>query len=259
MNYLLFHDLLRNLQLVLILGYSASLVNLSLTVLSLAQSQNCHLATLTTVWPVEGKRESLVQRLRRWLISRNLKRGSYYNPLIEKILVGWKGVELPLVTDRTDLNTRWSLLLLGIAFKGRVIPLAWLVLPYGSTSAMVQIELLKQIEPLWRNFKHLRVTLFADAEFRAVELQKYCQKNDWHWQLGVKGDTCFRYPDSNQWQPLSTAAPKKGKRAYLHNVYFTKEHDFGLVSLIIDWPTTQKFPRYVVLDHCASRPLGGKG
>ena len=77
---------------------------------SLAQSHNCHLATLVLVWPVKGKRDSLIQRARRWLANRYLKPGVYYLPLVKHILDNWKGAEIALSMDRTDLNNHCSLL-----------------------------------------------------------------------------------------------------------------------------------------------------
>ena len=62
-NHQLCSLILRQLHLLLPGGKLTHLVNLALLVLSLAQSSNCHLATSTTVWPVSGKRESLIQRL----------------------------------------------------------------------------------------------------------------------------------------------------------------------------------------------------
>jgi hypothetical protein len=47
-------------------------LNLALLMRALAQSPNCHLATLATVLPVEAQRENLIQRLRRWLATRTL-------------------------------------------------------------------------------------------------------------------------------------------------------------------------------------------
>lgn len=61
-NYQLLSELLNHLRPLLPLARSAILLNLALTVLSLAQSYDCHLATIVTVWPVKGKRNSLIQR-----------------------------------------------------------------------------------------------------------------------------------------------------------------------------------------------------
>jgi len=85
-NYDLFARLLPHLQALLPTAKAALLVNLALMVLALAQSSNCHLATLATVLPLAGQRENLIQRLHRWLKSRALSQRVYYLPLLKHLL-----------------------------------------------------------------------------------------------------------------------------------------------------------------------------
>jgi hypothetical protein len=61
-------------------------VNLALVILVLAQSSNCHLATLATVLPVEGQPENLIQRLSRWLSTSSLNWRTVYHPLAKQLL-----------------------------------------------------------------------------------------------------------------------------------------------------------------------------
>jgi len=158
-NYDLFARLLPHRQALLPTAKAALLANLALMVLALAQSSNCHLATLATVLPLAGQRENLIQRLRRWLKSRALSQRVYYLPLLKHLLAHWQGAELTLVMDRTDLNDRWSVLQLGIAFGQRVVPCGWLLLPFGSTSAEMQLKLLKQLQPYLPDPQRVRITL----------------------------------------------------------------------------------------------------
>lgn len=95
-NYYLLAELYRTLQALLPLARVGLLINLSLMVLSLAQSHNCRLATLVTVWPLGGKRDSLIQRARRWLANRHLSQQIYYSPIVEHVLSNWDGAELVL-------------------------------------------------------------------------------------------------------------------------------------------------------------------
>jgi hypothetical protein len=250
--------LLERLRLLLPAGKSASLVVLALLVLSLAQSPNCHLATLTTVWPVPGKRENLTQRLRRWLKNPGLHYQVYYAPLVRRLLANWQGAELPLVMDRTDLNDRWSLLMLTIPYRKRALPLAWFLLPYGSTSEETQIKLLRQVQSWLPKPEEVRIIFLGDAEFRAVGLQRHCKDQTWHWQIGVKGDTCFRQANSD-WKQLQEIPMKPGQRRYLQAIYLTKEHDFGPVNLIVDWNPNEETPRYTVLDQEANRHAWRRG
>ena len=123
-NYRLLAALRRHLTALLPLATPALLLNLALFVLSLAQSPNCHLATLATVLPLDADRDNLVQRLRRWLKTPALSWERYYRPLVRQFLAAWPGSELALVMDRTDVQDRLSLLFVGITTRKRVVLLA---------------------------------------------------------------------------------------------------------------------------------------
>lgn len=250
--------LLRHLTASLPLATTALLFNLALMVLGLAQSPNCHLSTLATVLPIEGQRENLIQRLRRWLKAPTLSWERYYRPLARQFLATWPGVEIALVMDRTDLNDRLSLLFVGIATEQRVVLLAWEVLPYGGTAADSQIELLKRIQPLLPDPKAVRITFFGDAEFRAVELQRFCQAQRWHWQVGVKSDTLYQ-DERGVWKTLRSLPIQRGGRRYVQQIILTQQHAFGPVNLIIDWNEKEAAPRYWVLDQSADRHAWRRG
>jgi hypothetical protein len=257
-NYHLYATLLEQLSILLPHGKAALIANLALMVLALAQSADCHLATLATVLPLEGQRENLIQRLRRWLKNRRLSQRVYYVPLVKYLFAHWQGDEVALVMDRTDLNDRWSLLVLGVAYGKRTLPLARCLLPFGATKAELQIKLLKQIQPWLPDPKKVRITFFGDAEFRAVEVQRYCRRQGWHWQVGVKSDTLFRHANG-PWQPLSDLPIAPGQRLYVQKIFLTREHNFGLVNLIVDWNPEEDTPRYIVLDQKADGQAWRRG
>ena len=250
--------LVRHLTALLPLATSALLLNLALMVLGLAQSANCHLATLATILPIEANRENLIQRLRRWLKTPSLSWERYYRPLASQFLATWPGVELALVMDRTDVNDRVSLLWVGIASRKRVLLLAWDVLPYGGTAADTQIELLKRIQSLLPDPAQVRITFFGDAEFRAVELQRFCQTHHWHWHVGVKSDTLYQAEDG-LWKTLISIPIQRGGRRYVQEIVLTEQHAFGPVNLIIDWNPKEEAPRYWVLDQKANRHAWRRG
>lgn len=131
-----------------------------------------------------------------------------------------------------------------------------MVLDFGSTSAELQMDLLNQVAP-WIP-EGLRVTLFGDAEFRAVEVQRLCQRRRWHWQAGLKSDLLFR-AGAGAWQPLKTWTVLPGERQYRQNVYLTAEHDFGPVNLMANWQTDKDAPRYTVMDQPAERRAWRRG
>lgn len=232
--------------------------NQALVTLALAYSPNCHLATLATLLPVPGQRENLVQRIRRWLASQAVTQQCCYMPLVRQLFAQWSGAEVALILDRTDIEDRWSLLMLALAFKHRALPLAWRLLPFGATDAETQIALLKQVQPYLPDLQRVYITLYGDCEFRAVKVQRYCQAHHWHWQLGLKSDILF-YQGSADCQPLRTIAVAPGQHRYIPAVTLTREHAFGPVNLIADWTRDEETPRYVVLDQPADRHAWRRG
>lgn len=228
-----------------------SQVNLALLCQALATCPNCHLATLALGLPLPGHRESLVQRLRRFLKYPG-DVVACYEPWVRHTLTQWPFAELALIMDRTDIEDRWSILTLGAAYQHRLLPLAWDVFSFGSTSAEEQLALMRRVHTALPSDSSLRVTFFGDCEFRAVPVQQTCQSWGWHWQVGLKSDLCIRLPDE-KWQPLRDVTLARGQRRYLQHVYLTQEHAFGPVNLLADWAVAQETPRFWALDLPADR------
>jgi hypothetical protein len=226
--------------------------NLALLTQALVFSPDCHLANLALELPLEGQRENLIQRLDRFLANPHLSRRRHYFPLIGQLLHTWPDREITLVLDRTDLGQERSILLLALAFKHRAIPLTWRVLPFGGTGAEMQVTLLQEIQPWLPQAEPKRVMVLGDTEFRAVELQRYCQSHQWGWQVGVKSDTLYHTGDG-PWQALATIPIQPGQRSYVHHVTLTQTAAFGPVHLLVDWTYQTDSPRYLVCHRPTTR------
>lgn len=224
-----------------------TLHNLAYWSQALAVSANCQLATLALGLPLAQDRETLIQRLRRSLDSRELTWHRSYGPVVRHLFQQWPGREVALVMDRTDLAQRQSVLVVGAAYRKRVLPLAWRVLPFGGTGADVQIGLLRQVQPYLPKLSQVRIHYYGDCEFRATALQAFCRQQQWHWQVGVKSDSYLQHPDG-QWQQLRDLGLQPGQRRYWQAVHLTKQDPFGPVNLIGDWSGQQEFPRFWATD-----------
>ena len=250
MRYKLYRKLTTKLQKQLPQASKPQVENLALLTQALVFSPNCHLANLALNYPVPGRRESLVNRASRLLDNHLLKREVHYFPLNKRLLSRWPDREINLVMDRTDIGQAKSILLLGLAFRHRVIPLTWRVLPFGGTGELLQETLLREITPYLPNNK--RVTFLGDVEFRAVRVQKYCQQQGWGWQLGVKSDTKYHLGDG-EWHSLKDIKVKKGERVYLHEITLTKKHAWSPVHLLADWTYETDYPRYIICHQPTNR------
>jgi hypothetical protein len=224
--------------------------NLALLTEALVFSKNCHLSNLALELPVDGQRENLIQRLRRFLRNCHLSRHTHYAPLVHYLFTNWPDKDVNLVMDRTDIRQEKSILLLAVAFKGRAIPLTWRVLPFGGTGADLQVRLLKQINPYLP--KNKRIMFYGDTEFRAVMVQRYCRQQHWGWQLGLKSDTLF-HTGAGNWRPLRDFTVERGQRRYLQNITLTQSEAWPDVHLMADWTHNWESPRYVICHRRATR------
>ncbi len=191
--------------------------NLAWLCQSLAYSPDCHLATLALQIPLPGQRESLIQRERRYLKNAQVQVPQCYEPWLRNLLGHWPGCECCLVMDRTDIEHDASILLLGAAYRKRLLPLVWQVLPFGASGEAAQAALLRYIQPF---LPAVRTCFYADCEFRSVKVQGVCRHYGWHWQVGLKGDLHFCAHDT--WQPLHELGLQPGDRRYLQNVLINK-------------------------------------
>lgn len=257
-SFQLHRQLVRHLTTIGIRATKAQCNNLALLCQTLAVSPNCHLATLALGLPLPGRREHLIQRLRRFLKNDRLCPPTCYGPVVRQVFQHWPGQEVSLVMDRTDLEDRWSVLTLGAAYQKRLLPLAWEVLPFGGTSAAWQITLLRRVQPHLPPLDRVRVHCYGDSEFRAVPLQQTCRDYGWHWQVGLKSDLYFQLP-AGPWQALRDLGLQPGQRRYLQGVSLTQEHAFGPVNLLADWSPNQDSPRYWALDLPANAQAWRRG
>ena len=121
--------------------------NLALWVWGILCAGHCALGRVADQLPIEGTKESRIQRLKRWLVNSRIVSDVVYGPLVQKTLSRWHRSELTLVLDRTEWG-RFNVLMVGVALLGRALPLAWTVLPHkGNSSFTEQKALLERVRP----------------------------------------------------------------------------------------------------------------
>jgi hypothetical protein len=123
--------------------------NMALLLVSLYTSGRVHLSHIVRKWPLPGKDLSLVNRLRRFLSNPRWSVQEWYRPVAVRLLQPFAGGRLRLVMDCTKLGFRYRLMVVGLAYRRRTVPLAWSIHPRckGHTTAAEQIALLG--ESVW--------------------------------------------------------------------------------------------------------------
>lgn len=216
--------------------------NLSLWVWGLLRAGHCALGRVADQLPIDGTKESRIQRLKRWLVNPRIVGDRVYGPLVRRTLSRWHRPELTLVLDRTEWGP-FNVLFVGVALLGRVLPLAWTVLSHkGNSDFSEQKALLERVRP-WLPPAPQKGIL-GDGEFKSVELMQYARSLGWDFGLGQSSDTLFR-DASGAWKKLGELEVPKMEPLYLSEIYLTKEHGFGPVNLIAYWDRDRKEQRYL--------------
>jgi hypothetical protein len=200
--------------------------------------------------PLEANKASKIQRLERFLKNPGILVKTMYARIVVVMLGKWNGRSLDIAIDRTDWKI-FNLLLCGIAYNKRVLPLGWRLLKHeGNSDFEQQKELLDSIRPLLPEKCH--ISLLGDGEFKSVELMKYALSNSWDFNLGQSKSTWIKHP-SGRWEQLAELRVTKESPCYYQSVSLTKEHEFGPLNIIAYWDREQKEIRYTATNRRACK------
>lgn len=198
-------------------------------------------------WPLGGKVVSLTNRLRRWLANEAIQVREWYRPLAQQIVIGLAQGRIMLVMDVTKVGAETRMLTIGLAYRRRVLPLGWRILPgkKGHASAKIQIDLLKEISellPVGAN-----VWVLADAGFQAVAVLHWLRQAGWHFVFRQPGNVTLC--PAHEPACLFSAWPiDQGQTHPIGWVRFTQAHCFGPLWAVIHWAVGEDEPWYLISD-----------
>jgi len=216
----------------------------------LFQAKHCSLHKVADYLPLKANKASKIQRLERFLKNPGIVVKVIYMEIVKVMLEKWNSRSLDLAIDRTDWKI-FNLLLCGIAYNNRVLPLGWRLLKHaGNSDFDEQKELLDSIRPILPEKCH--ISLLGDGEFKSVELMRYALTNGWDFNLGQSKSTWMKYP-SGRWEQLESLKVSEGSPCYYQCVFLTKEHEFGPVNVMAYWDREDKEVRYVATSRHACK------
>lgn len=194
-----------------------------------------HLSALGKALPCKGKRDSRVQKLRRWVSNPNISSQDFLEarlrllaPLLSQL------PELTLILDRTEWTRRGvhvNLFLCSIAFHGRSFPLHWTFLSTrGCSSFSEQPALLHPVlhalaaHPL---LAEKPTTVVADREFCSPKFPRWVNAQGGHFSVRVKQHYHVSRSDLPS-TPIRDFFPhcQRGTYYFFRDVRLTEEHHF---------------------------------
>lgn len=143
---------------------------------------------------VSGARlPSIERRLARWLANPRLDVVALWQACLPALLGSWRAAGHParLVLDATPLAGRAVVLYVGLWLHGRVLPLAWELLPgqraWDEDQWTVVARLLARVRPCLDGGAP---TLLADRGLVGHRLVALCQQMGWHYVLRIARQHC---------------------------------------------------------------------
>jgi hypothetical protein len=119
------------------MSHQGHLVTLAMMITGIVLSRNAQLSQMSSEVPVAAKDKSVEMRLRRWVKNTKIDADLVYMPFAHQILAALGTAPLVLVMDGSQAGRGCMVLMVGVLYKTRALPIAWVAYKgkKGHTSA----------------------------------------------------------------------------------------------------------------------------
>jgi hypothetical protein len=172
-----------------------------------------------------------------------------FAPLLAWVLRGWQSSRLALALDATSLGDRFTVLSIGVVYRGEAIPVAWKVLPANVP---------RPWEPEWRALLRAfagtvpdgyTVIVMTDRGLYARWLYREIRAAGWHPVMRITGMSKFRERGSKRAVPVTALVPHPGCRWQGRGVAFPRKAERRLeCTLMACWEEGYDEPWLLVTD-----------
>jgi len=235
---------LKKLREMMKLSHEGHVVTLAMMISGIVISRNAQLSVMSSEVPVGAKEKSIEMRMRRWVKHEEIDTDTIYLPFAQQILEALSAMPLLMVMDGSKVGRGCMVLMVGVLYKKRALPIAWVVYKgkKGHTTAQRHIEALKKVMPLLP--AQSEVILLGDAEYDTSEMLLWLQENT-NWQYVLRTSPQIHVQEGANCQAIENYPLSKGSVVHHHQVGFTKDASV-LVNLIGWWGSRYEKPIYLI-------------
>ena len=148
------------------LNHQGQVVTLAMMISGIVLSRNAQLSMMSSEIPSKQKEKSIEMRMRRW-VKGTIDVEAVYMPFARQILEALSHLPLVLVMDGSQAGRGCMVLMVGVLYQKRALPIAWLVYKgkKGHTSAERHKQVLEKVLPLLPEGGEVRKTYFHRVFF----------------------------------------------------------------------------------------------
>lgn len=226
--------------------------NLTWLIVGLYLSGKVQTSAIVQKWPIAVKVASLTRRLSRFLDNGAVRPAIVMRPVARRLLARAAQHQLTLVVDASKIGAGHQLVIVGLAYRKRVLPLAWTWVPYakGAIATDIQLALFKRVHGLLP--EAAQVILVGDAGFSSVSVLCQLEKWGWAYVLRQKGSCRMQRAAQTDWQRLDSLVTAAGQVVWLAAVRFTAkwQHPTQVLAL---WQIGYEHPWLLTTNLTAAR------
>ena len=196
--------------------------------------------------------ESRIKKAKRWLNNKWTDTQTHFIPYILPILhsVARKG-ELLFAIDGSGIGKDCSALMLSLIWRGRAIPICWMVrdAPKGHFSQQMHIDLVNELAQLLKDVLQCscQIILLGDGEFDGTDLQQACLNHGWDYVLKTAKDTLIAdNPEMQNPSAFGHLAPPHGCNHLMLSGMYINKQGFGAVNLVYWHNKRYQHPLYLL-------------
>jgi hypothetical protein len=231
--------------------------NWSRLLVGLCLSRSVHLSkiankipttTTTTTTTTEATLPSATRRLSRLLDNPAIRVRDWYEPiarsLLERAVQG--GGEIRLVVDGSKVGFGHRLLMVGLAYRRRTIPIAWSWVPSekGHSSSYKQRALLDYVRQRLLPKGTRWVSVVGDSEFGSIATLEQLEKWGFYYVMRQKSSllACqHQHQHQHQWRSLGKMIEQRGEKVWLEGALLSRSHAHQ-TNLLLYWKRGEKEP-----------------
>ncbi len=198
--------------------------------------------------PYRHKKTSLADKFRRFVRNKNIKVEAEYLPFAKFILstLCMCQKQLVLIIDGTKIGGGCICLMVSIYYKGRALPLCWLVYKgkKGHSSMETQLKLLRALQPLIPE-NAPQIIFLGDGEFDGSLVVDWLEnKTNWKYACRTSLDVKVFYQD--KWVALRDLPLKDREEDFFSQVLFTESSQVGPANIAAIWNKKENCHWFIV-------------
>ena len=221
------------------------LMNMLLLVVGLYKAESVHLSKVARKLPIRAKKLSLDKRLRRFLDNPGVRVREWYRPVAQALVkAAAVGGQIHLLIDSSKVGFGHRLLMVGIAYRRRALPLAWTWVrtAKGHSTTKKQVTLLQYVHDLLP--EGVKVSLVGDCEFKSTLLIEHL--DFWKWDYALRQPKQHLVMAFGQaiWRRLDSFDLRPGTLMWLGRAVLTRTGAYPS-NLVLYWKRGQREPWYL--------------